>query len=142
MQNILGTAAAAAAYEQQRQQQSKSGKDALVQAQDKLNKNGIEYIQVIDDFTASNRDLSKGVQKSDSFKKLCNIIEEELLKNEFASEVYESNFGYSFAIHSCFGIFWISYEGDVFRYFTTREDCLIFINEIINKLICLINIIV
>ena len=36
MQNILGTAAAAAAYEQQRQQQSKSGKDALVQAQDKL----------------------------------------------------------------------------------------------------------
>ena len=97
--------------------------------EDKLNKNGIEYIQVIDDFTASNRDLSKGVQKSDSFKKLCNIIEEELLKNEFASEVYESNFGYSFAIHSCFGIFWISYEGDVFRYFTTREDCLIFINE-------------
>ena len=97
--------------------------------EDKLNKNGIEYIQVIDDFTASNRDLSKGVQKSDSFKKLCNIIEEELLENEFASEVYESNFGYSFAIHSCFGIFWISYEGDVFRYFTTREDCLIFINE-------------
>ena len=97
--------------------------------EDKLNKNGIDYIQVIDDFTASNRDLSKGVQKSDSFKKLCNIIEEELLKNEFASEVYESNFGYSFAIHSCFGIFWISYEGDVFRYFTTREDCLIFINE-------------
>jgi hypothetical protein len=97
--------------------------------EDKLNKNGIDYIQVIDDFTASNRDLSKGVQKSDSFKKLCNIIEEELLENEFASEVYESNFGYSFAIHSCFGIFWISYEGDVFRYFTTREDCLIFINE-------------
>jgi hypothetical protein len=97
--------------------------------EDKLNKNGIDYIQVIDDFTASNRDLSKGAQKSDSFKKLCNIIEEELLENEFASEVYESNLGYSFAIHSCFGIFWISYEGDVFRYFTTREDCLIFINE-------------
>lgn len=36
MQNILGTAAAAAAYEQQRKQQSNSGKDALVQAQDKL----------------------------------------------------------------------------------------------------------
>ena len=36
LQNILGTAAAAAAYEQQRKQQSNSGKDALVQAQDKL----------------------------------------------------------------------------------------------------------
>ena len=36
MQNILGTAAALAAYEQQRRQQSNSGKDALVQAQDKL----------------------------------------------------------------------------------------------------------
>lgn len=97
--------------------------------EDNLKKKDIDYIQVIDDYTASNRDLSKGVQKSDSFKKLCTIIEEELLENEFASEVYESNLGYSFIIHSSFGIFWISYEGDVFRYFTTREDCLIFINE-------------
>jgi len=96
---------------------------------DKLNINGIDYLQVIDDFTASNRNLSKVVQKSDSFRKLCTIIEDELLKNEFASEVYESNLGYSFVIHSCFRIFWISYEGDVFRYFTSREDCLIFINE-------------
>jgi hypothetical protein len=97
--------------------------------EDNLKKKDIDYIQVIDDYTASNRDLSKGVQKSDSFKKLCTIIEEELLENEFASEVYESNLGYSFTIHSSFGIFWISYEGDVFRYFTTREDCLIFINK-------------
>lgn len=97
--------------------------------EDKLSINGIDYLQVIDDFTASNRNLSKVVQKSDSFRKLCTIIEDELLKNEFASEVYESNLGYSFSIHSSFGIFWISYEGDVFRYFTTREDCLIFINE-------------
>lgn len=36
LQNILGTAAGAYAYEQQRKQQSNSGKDALVQAQDKL----------------------------------------------------------------------------------------------------------
>lgn len=36
--------------------------------EDNLKKKDIDYIQVIDDYTASNRDLSKGVQKSDSFK--------------------------------------------------------------------------
>ena len=52
--------------------------------------------------------------------------------SDCSTEVYENGCGYIFSIHSYCNIFWITWEGDVYTHFSSRDDCIEFINKKFN----------
>ncbi len=83
----------------------------------------IEYSKIL--LAAKNNTLT--TQEVKLFNQICHVIESALVADEI--EIIEARDGTIFSLHSIFSIFWLSYEGDVIRYFRSGEDAKKYISK-------------
>jgi hypothetical protein len=83
----------------------------------------IEYSKLL--ISAKNNILT--AEEVEIVDKVCYVIQSALHAKEI--EIIEARDGTTFALYSIFSVFWLSYEGDVIRYFRSGEDAKMFISN-------------